>query len=309
MKKIIVYLLVACIMLTGCRLAIDEVNNDGPVNQDELVGMVVTTEHLDLFDIEAFLKDNPQAMKGGEIGAVGSEYQNRIYAQEKVEHSTTEDGVPCTTVYYNFDHVDGLALLKYRTQTVLEDGSILADTMVGDCSEGIMDVGYRGDLIEGTIYVPVGAQECAFFLNPVYQDAEGKVYLVGGTGISTNELLGSMWTNIVEERTETDSNGETVTHKQEAKITIQATEVPDRIAIVQMSGENVMLDRQEYAPEELPETLTPAEGCAYILVEEYTGEDVKRSLIGPDNDHMGVFVKSDEIYCTSRGTTILWAEA
>ena len=310
MKRMIALLLIACIMLAGCRLATDEVNEDGLVNQDRLVGVVVTMEHLDLFDIEAFLKDNPQALKGGEINPVGSEYQNRIYAQEEIEHSATEDGVPCTTVYYNFDHVDGLALLNYRTQTILEDGSVLADTVVGDGSDGIMDVAYRGDLIEGTIYVPVGTSQCAFFLNPVYQDSEGRLYLVGGTGIShqnPGDAIWSMMQNIVSESTET-ADGASVTRKQEVKITVQATEVADRIAIVQMSGENSLLDRQEFTPEDLPETLTPVEGCAYILVEEYVGGELKRTMVEPDESYISVFVKTDKIYCTSVGTEILWQE-
>ena len=52
MKKLIALMLVACVMLTGCRLATDEVNGDGLLNEDRLVGVVVTTEHLDLFDLE-----------------------------------------------------------------------------------------------------------------------------------------------------------------------------------------------------------------------------------------------------------------
>ena len=303
-----VLLLIVCVMLTGCRLATEEVYNDGMVNHDELVGMVVTTEYLDLFDIEAFLKDNPQALKGGEIDTAG--YQGRIYAQAEIQESTTEDGVPCTTTYYNFDHVDGMALLYYHTQTVLEDGSVLADTVVGDCSDGILRVAYRGDLIEGTIYVPVGEDACVFFLNPVYQDEDGRVYLVAGTGIAhenPGDAIWSMWQNIVEEYTET-VDGETTTRSREVKIIIQATRVTDRLAVIQMSGENFVLDRKEYLPEELPETLTPVEGCAYILVEEYAGENLKRTMIEPDERHISVFVRSDKPYCIAAGTEILWPE-
>ena len=306
MKRLIA-LLIACVMLTGCQLATDEVNEDGLVNQDQLVGVVVTMEHLDLFDIEAFLKDNPQALRGGEINPVGSEYQNRIYAQEVVENTTTEDGVSATTTYYNFDHVDGMYLLDYQAKTYLEDGSLLADMTVGDCSEGILSVAYLGDRMEGTIYVPRGSGEVCFFTNPVYQDAEGRLYLVAGTGTSNNDLSGSMWQTITEEYTET-IDGEVTTRKREVEIRMESVEVPTKVAIIQMSGENILLDRQEFTPEDLPETLTPVDGCAYILVEEYVGGELKRTMVEPDESYISVFVKTDNIYCTAVGTEILWQE-
>lgn len=310
MKRKIAILLMICTILTGCQLATDEVNEDGLVNQDRLVGVVVTTEHLDLFDIEAYLKDNPQDLLDGEIGGDTSAYQNRIYAQEEVQHSTTEDGVPCTTTYYNFDHMDGLYLLDYRTQTILEDGSVLADTMVGDCSDGILSVAYRGDSMEGTIYVPVGTEEASFFINPVYQDSEGRLYLVAGTGVShenPGDTQWSMWQTIDAEYTET-IDGETTTQKQEVKIIMETTAVPDRVAIIQMSGENAVLDRQEYIPEEMPETMIPVEGCAYILVEEYTGGELKRTMLEPGDRSIMVFVRTEKGYCTAAGTEILWPE-
>ena len=307
MKKIFALLLILALALSGCQLATDEVREGGFVNRDRLVGVVVTTEHLDLLDIEAYLRDHPQDLMDGKIGGNTAAYQNRIYAQEEIEKSTTEDGVPCTTTYYNFDHVDGMYLLDYQAKTYLEDGSLLADVMVGDCSEGILSVAYHGDLMEGTIYVPRGSGEVCFFMNPVYQDSEGRLYLLAGTGSSTNELSGSMWHTITEEYTET-IDGESTTRKREVKITVEAIRVPEKVAIVQMSDGNIVLDRQEYAPKDLPESLTPAEGCAYILVEEYTGNEVKRTMIEPDEPYITVYVKSDKNYCTSAEMEILWPE-
>ena len=307
MKKLIALMLIACVMLTGCQLATDEVNGDGLLNEDRLVGVVVTTEHLDLFDIEAFLKDNPQALKGGSIGSVGPEYQNRIYAQEKIEHSTTEDGVPCTTIYYNFDHMEGIQLLAYRTQTVLEDGSILAETTMCTSTEGIYEARMGNGMNEGTIFVPEG-EEAHFFTNPVYQDSDGRLYLEGGTGISMQEMQGSMWQTITEKRTESENGQETASEEYGFKICVKAVTVTERVAIIQMSGANTLLERQEFDPNEMPETLTPVEGCAYLLVEEYVGDAVSRTMIEPDDRYLTVYIKSDQPYCVAAGTEILWPE-
>ena len=307
MKKLIALMLIVCVMLTGCRLATDEVNDNGLVNPDKLVGVVVTTEHLDLFDIEAFLKDNPQALKGGSIGSVGPEYQNRIYAQEEIENSTTEDGVPCTTVYYNFDHMEGIKLLAYQTKTVLEDGSVLSETTVCSNTEGIYEARMGNGMNEGTIFVPEG-DEAAFFTNPVYQDSDGRLYLLAGTGISMQEMQGSMWQTITEKRTESENGQETASEEYGFKICVTAVTVTERVAIIQMSGDNTVLDRKEFDPNEMPEELTPEEGCAYILVEEYAGDEISRTMIEPDDRYITVYVKSDQPYCVARGTEILWPE-
>lgn len=306
MKKLFALMIVICVMLTGCRLATDDVNEDGLIHTDRLVGVVVTTEYLDLFDMEAFLRDKPEElMKGGVIDTRG--YEGRIYAQEKIEESTTQDGVPCTTTRYNFDHLDGVQLLYYQVQTILEDGTVLEDFTSGRCSEGILAVAYRDDLTEGTIYVPKDAVDVTFYTNPVYQDTEGRLYLMAGQGISCQNMVGSMSQTITEEYTES-YDGEETTFKREFKITVEGTTVPDKVAIVQMSGENAVLDRQEFKPENLPETLTPVDGCAYILVEEYTGDELKRTMIVPDNSYLSVFIRTEKLYCSAKGTTILWPE-
>lgn len=306
MKRLIAWIMLICMMLTGCQLAIEETGGEGMLSRDRLAGVVVTTEHLDLFDMEAYLEDNlNDVLKGQEADT--SAYQGRIYAQERVEESTTEDGVPCTTTYYNFDFMDGIQLLCYEVQILLEDGTVHSQFATCSTSEGIFDARLGGVLNEGTIYVPKGSGEVCFFMNPVYQDSEGRLYLVSGTGISTNELMGSMSKTITEERTET-IDGEVTTVKREFKITAEGVDVPDKVAVVQMSGDNAVLDRQEYTLENLPDTFTPVEGCTYILVEEYAGDEMKRTIIEPDTKHITIFVRSDKIYCTAAGTEILWPE-
>lgn len=308
MKKIFALLLIVALALSGCQLATDEVREGGFVNRDRLVGVVVTTEHLDLLDIEAYLRDHPQDLMDGKIGGNTAAYQNRIYAQEEIEETTTEDGVPCTTTHYNFDHMEGIQLLAYEAKTYLEDGTLHARYTSCVSTEGIYNARMSNGLNEGTIYVPEGDPAC-FFTNPVYQDSEGRLYLVEGTGISNQNMTGTMWKTITEEYTETTNGGETDTVKREFKIAVEAVNVTERVAIVQMGGDNTLLDRQEYDLEEMPENLTPVEGCAYILVEEYAGDELKRTMIEPDEKYITVYVKSDKSYCTAMGTQILWPEA
>lgn len=307
MRKLLALTLCAFLLLTGCQLATDEVNDGGPGYQDRLVGVVVTTEYLDLFDMEAYLEDNLNDALVGEITGDTSAYQGRIYAQEEVAHSTTGDGVPCTSIYYNFDQIDGIQMLCYEVQTILEDGTVHATYTKGYTSEGFGSTSYGGEVNEGTIYVPEDAGAVTIFTNPVYQDSEGRLYLVAGTGATTNSIGGSMSQNIYEEYTET-INGEETTVRREFKVTVEGISVPEKVSIFQMDENNGILDRQEYIPGQLPEELTPADGCAYILVEEYAGEKVTRELLEPGNDLIAVSVRSEKLYCATDYCRILWPE-
>lgn len=316
MKKLIGIILALGLVLTGCQLATGEVSDEGTVNQDKLVGYVVTTEHLDLFDMESYLEDHlNEIMDGVEITGDTSAYQGRLYAQEVVEKSTTEDGVPCTTIYYNFDHVDGIALLDYEAETILENGEVLSYFNCGTCDEGFFEVAYRSNstdagtdnYCEGTIYFPDDAEEIYTCMNPVFQDSEGRLYLTAGHSFHTT-ANGTYSQNLTEEYTSTENGVETV-DKTEFKMTVKTVHVPEKVAIVQMSGDNQILDRQEYIPGELPEELTPVEGCAYILVEEYAGQEVHRQMLEPGGEDITVFTRSEEPWCTADGTRILWPEA
>lgn len=306
-KRLLLMLLAAALLLTtGCQLAVETVNEDGPYHQDRLAGVVVTTEYLDLFDMEAYLNDNLGDIMDGK-DADQSAYQGRIYAREKIEEETNDEGVKCTTKYYNFDHVDGIPLLYYSAQTIREDGSLLADFTTGECGEGLWDVCFGGELTEGTIYYPADGGEAMVYLNPVYQDSEGRLYLVSGRGMNGDALIGEMSMNIHEERTET-MDGEERTFRREFKITIKRTPIADQIVICQMDDGNQLINRLTVTPEELPEELIPMDSCAYLIVEEHVDGEITRRMLQPGDNYLTVYLRSEKAYCLGKGMDIRWPE-
>ena len=138
-KRILILVLAMTMFLTGCQLAVETVNEQGMRDPDRLVGVVVTTEYLDLFDMEGYLEDNLGSIMAGK-NPDQSDYQGRVYAQEEVEYTDSQDGVPCYTTYYNFDHVDGIALLYYTAHTYTEGGELLAEFTTGIIHDGLWDV-------------------------------------------------------------------------------------------------------------------------------------------------------------------------
>ena len=83
-----IYILMSLMLLfvlSGCSLAKEdagkEVLESDEIVQDRLIGVVVTEEHLDLFNMEAFLNDNVDKIVDGQVieGDGSAKYQDRIY--------------------------------------------------------------------------------------------------------------------------------------------------------------------------------------------------------------------------------------
>lgn len=308
MKKRLAAALALALTLSGCSLATEEMREDPRFDQDPLVGMVVTREHLDLFDAQAYLEDN---FNGSDLvmdGADQSKYQGRIYAQEEREQGKTEDGMDYTRIYYSFDFMDGLYLIQYDSQTLLADGTVLEQFTTGDTSEGFFEAKFGGDEIEGSIYIPEGSQDLQFFFNPVYQDADGRLYVTSGNGMGTNELDTSMSHFLEQENTQTE-NGASVTENRKVTVTVKAVQVPNSVNILQMSGDNEILNRGTYIPGEMPQTLTPVEGCAYVMVELVKEDGVIRQIFQPGESTIEAYSLMENGYCVGDYTEILWKES
>lgn len=308
MKKMLATVLALGVLLSGCSLAVEEQHQDGRIREDYLAGVVVTTEHLNLIDMEQYLSDHPEVLDGGVIDTTG--YEQRIYAQEVVEESATEDGQICYTTTYNFDHVEGIALLDYLVTTVLEDGTEVSSYWTGDCDEGFWDVHFGNKYTEGTIYVPAWTENAVFYVNPVYRDEDGRLYLTGGTGISSQNMMpgASMWKNITQTQT-VDNNGETTTREREFKVIVKCVAFADTVTILQMDASHQILEQLTCTPESVPEEITPAEGCAYILVEQRTGDAVNRTLLQPGDRDVTVHRPLEgEAYCTGTVMEIHWPQ-
>ena len=78
-KGLLATILAALLLLSGCSLALPE--EDGKTDGDPMVGVLVTTQPLDLFDSEAYLRENASTvLNGGMIRADDAEkYSNALF--------------------------------------------------------------------------------------------------------------------------------------------------------------------------------------------------------------------------------------
>lgn len=292
MKKLIALLLALC-MLTGCRLASEEKKEDRL--QDKLVGVLVTFEPLDLdFDIEGYLRDNPGVLKGEEVAlepGEGLEYGQRLWAE------VTEEG-------WSFPGIEGMVMGQMRRE----------DHWMGFSTEGFCEHKTkveRTDTLdaideEGTVYFPSGSevQLCA---NPVYMTPDGAYYALQGSSFHSTVDSGSMSQSVSDEKTWNVDGQETI-YRAKFTTTVQGVTLAEKVVMIWMTEDHQQIAREEYVPGQLPETLTPEEGAAYLIVEETAGETVTRQLCQPGDGQITVYYQSEHPWCLPDVVNVVWDE-
>ena len=306
-KIIVICLALAfALSLCGCQLAHPE--GDGATN-DRLIGCFITTEHIDLFDFEGYFNDNANKLvSGGTIGIDGdtAAYQGKLYAEYYEETLHHEDGTEFTVGGYRFPDLEGIA---YFAPTIYEEDGHQYVTF--ESGEGVNDVDNRvishndEDYcveLSATVYAPVDADdeftgnEIIFYLNPVYQTAEGSIYLISGQGMAMNSTsAGMIMAQTLSEEYTTTVNGEKKTAGSSVEITYETAYVPRLLRVIEMDGAGMVLGVSELDPEKLPDTYTPRDGCAYMISESVSyahdgSEIVTRGVIEPDGEERGLSV-------------------
>ncbi|MBR5489830.1 MAG: hypothetical protein IKV79_01010 [Oscillospiraceae bacterium] len=324
-KLIACFLMAAlAIGLCGCRLALPE--GEG-TQRDRLIGCFITTEHLDLFDFEAYFNDNAHKLVSGEtmLGANDAEkYRGRLYAEKYEEKYTDSEGVSHTTYNYRFPDLEGIA---YFAPTIYEsDGGSYVTFQSG---EGLSDlknhlISHNDDTyfteLSATVYAPVDAEEeftekeICFYMNPVYQAADGSVYLVGGNGTAMNSVsAGIIMTTTLSEEYKTTVNGEEKTGGGSVEISFATAYVPVLLRVIEMDGKGNVLNFAAIAADELPESYEPNKDASYIITESVSydaaGEEVvQRSIIEPGNgkDDLYILVECENGYLVEDYCEVMW---
>ena len=292
----------ALMFLTGCQLAVPDAGESAAV-RDRMVGVFITTEHLDLFDMEAYLNDNLSDIMsgGGTVDAADSaKYGGRIYADFVEETFTDSAGEEQSWYDYVFTELEGMLLATFLIKP--ENNPI-----IGEDHHTTADTGEKTEQ-EAYIYVPGDTGEVCFYFNPVYQTADGKVYLTGGQGIMSNTLMGGAMSKTITD-TCTYTEGETEkTYSTEIKVTVDSVDVPEKVVLIQMDENHQEVSRAEYIPGQLPAELEPDDRASYILVEEYCGGKINRTLNQGGDEAIEVFYCMDNGICAKDYMNVNWPD-
>ena len=305
--------------LSGCQLAKESLGANG--DRDRLIGVFVTTEHLDLFDTEAYLNDSNISIKNGEAsfnGADSQKYQGRLYANLVARTDTDEEtGLPLPTYEYVFEGIEGVQYCAPFIQlNEEEDGynAPMSDPAVSDVQTGFFIYDDENSMsLEGTIYIVPSGKNNTYFFNPVYQSADGSVYTVTNYGVTfgtDTESEGSIYTQTIDETTTITENGKVKKDSTSIKVSLSVIFVPEKIAILQMGPDNALISRKEYKPGEMPEELELEKGSAYFIVETHKRDDagaamIHREIYGEDTESIETFFVKAEGICSKHSTRII----
>lgn len=304
------------ILLNGCSLAKKEAGND---TSDTLIGAFITDSYLDLFDIDTYLNDNASKLFQNSDTVINesAEYTNPLYA--KIDRQNHRDAA-----YWeiSFDDISGLSLLApFWTD---ENDAVCYSTR---SSNGICDINSdvhatdngNDTTLSGTIYtLPKSTdKDIAYFVNPVYQTSDGKIYAVPGSSISASDVLdeGAVMSTSISSQTDTTETGQTKTEKSSVTIRFASMFEPVKITLIQMDKENKIVKQEEFTPGKLPEEMTAEKETAYILIKtEKKSPDgnivIARNIYEPQDsdseESLETFYAMDNGIVSKQHTVITW---
>lgn len=259
----------AAIFLCGCSLAVPEAEEEG--GKDRLIGAFITPEHLDLFDMEGYLNDHASLLTEGKTVTVDSTagYENKLYAEiDKNGSGKTSEWT------VTFRDIEGIRFFapQWEDENGEKGRDFICDEEVSDrhLDMNVSDTGEEISL-SGTIYFVPGQsdEDIFYYTNPVYQQADGSIYLVSGNGLSTsgNSAEGVNMTMTLGDEITITENKRSQTEKTRVEVSMAVMNRPVKITLCQMSREHQVLKKKEYLPGTMPESLNAEQAAAYILVE------------------------------------------
>lgn len=274
-------------LLCGCSLARSDMDASA-ASRDRLIGVYVTTEYVDLFDIEGYIGAN--ASDGSISEADAAQYNGRLYA-ELVDERYVFPGVDGFAFFMaTTEHEYGTSYSNYTDEGVC-GGKIAVNTNDNeDSSEEALE-------LECTIYGLTGRNDRhVIYTNPVYQTAGGEVYLTSGHGISTSGVgAGALVSQkLTDSTTVTDSEGNAVTSSASVNVHYVVAELPLGYTLIEMDADSREISRREYAPGELPPEYAANDSTAYIIVESRTASGSTYALYSAENTDIVTYAELKE---------------
>lgn len=316
-KKIWMIAAIISVLLTvwGCTLAIPDASDAG---EDILIGVFITEDYIDLFDLDGYLDDHAGQLKDGETLHIenDSQYEQKLYAV--IDNHSSDDSSDWSV---NFDDIQGINMFcpvwkdengeKYRG-TIFSEGICDTNSHI-NCT----DDGDEYD-IDGTIYILEGKadEDIAYHVNPVYQTADGRIYVKSGSGFSTSgeSAEGECFSTTLSGECAFTENGETKTDKTSVTVHVSVIYKPIQITICQMNKDHEVMKKKIYNPGEIPDQLEINSEIAYILLEtekETLSREKRtaREIINYDPDGemtLETWYLTDEEIVTKKCTELDW---
>jgi len=254
-------------------------------NEGKLVGIFITKEPL-----ESYITG-----KNGRLYAKAVEYAS----ESDTEHGSKK---------YVFEGVEGISFFNPRIRDEASSQTYQNMTMGREISDSRLsywnnEVGEQNELT-GTIYVGSQHDIGAVYINCVYQSSKGDVYALSGESLYIGDASIEYAINEKKEKNEGASLG------FEATVKVGFQRVDERIttSILQFGKNDVLLHKNEYAPEEVPQEMDVLSDTQYILVEETTQGGVERTLYQKKDTMIYTLYDLDNGFCAKHSCILNWGD-
>ena len=139
--------------------------------------------------------------------------------------------------------------------------------------------------LSGEVYA-CGDRHVIFKFYPIYQTDDGRIYLTRGNSMGMSGADGvSVTHTLTSDKTET-IGGKSERVKVRVAITAVSRPTPKKFTVAHMDEDDNLLKLEEFAPDALPESITAADGAAYLIGTSYgqdgDGETAEYSICNRD---------------------------
>lgn len=320
--KVALLLMVLCIVvaaLSGPQLKRPESESKSTLG-DRLIGTVITTESLNTFDMEAYLNENIDSIVKDENYTVNIEdkqnYNNKIYARQVIKEDITDDGEKTTHKEYVFDDIDGFWIFDAKipsTETeesytclCSEGGISNVNSKVYHTDNGVEEIELTAD-----IYYSYEKWGAVFYMNPVYQESDGDVYCIEGTGYAVSGDKGSIdgtssGSQTLSDKITVNENGAGTMYQSKVTINYIPVYVPFQIEFVFMNEDNKAIKEERFKPENVPEKLTVPNGTEYVIILQQSEEGSIANVIGKNCEYAEFITENNDGYCSLHSVNLVW---
>lgn len=305
---------IAVSLLTGCRLAREEAETQRR-EEDRLVGVFVTEEHLDTGGPEVTINSRGELSfvenKEGIPGRIVPDengWQKIIF--ESLENVGSGDSESEST------EIKGFGIYDIRVWEEGQEHYTLHGIMDGIFSDVYWATNggdnFNSNTVEATIYVEPGGPE-GFYFNPVYQTARGDIYMQPGNGLFSSERSeGMSETHTMSWKGSIVLNGQETAEESSFAINITCAVRPTAYRLLLMGEDSQIIkfvsgdELAEMWDNEQWELSVPAETAYLILEQEKDGGETGRVFCNKGEKSLEFLRSAGGGYLEKRLMSIIW---
>lgn len=200
---------------------------------------------------------------------------------------------------------------------LLQDGTSQEPAGYYTCDDIFADMHFTtsddGEHAEASVYVRADSP-CSYYFNPVYQQADGALYLLPGNGVTSDSLNGgASWAQSIAQSRSTSFGETEETESYRFTVKIISADVPADTELIFMNQDNQVLRRlsgQELDllfQEDMPGLELSADVSYLILRQTKDGiEEITHTLFDRGAESLEYMVAADDSYLHPRYLQLVW---